>query len=465
MRIVAALLIGTLIATAGVSLPSAADEASRPRPNVVILVLDACRVDKFGCYGFPGPTSPAVDAVAADPDATLFRRHYVQAGWTKPSTASLFTGTYAFQHGLLGGDDIALDESTAGPIMAAVLDGSFMTLAEGFHGAGYRTFGFFRSENIDARYGFGQGFESWEKPLRGGSDGTRSQQFLDRIAGLQGPFFAYLHLEGCHQPYRLSDRDREYMTTYAFPYNEKARAALGVDFTRADMRQRVPAGLVRLDEADLRFANLLVAAKLRQVNDSSVKRLVAGLKRLGLYDSTLLVVTADHGDELLDHGGFSHGQKLWEVITHVPLVVKFPRGGRPAGLGTEVKAVTQSVDLLPSLFRLVGVPVPEGVAGADIFTAPPRGWAFSEAVGAWALVREKDKLLALGDRHLLFDLRRDPAEKSDVAPRAQPTVDALREHVDALRASLARFVRKPPQTQLLLDKETVEQLRNLGYVH
>jgi len=69
-----------------------------------------------------------------------------------------------------------------------------------------------------------------------------------------------------------------------------------------------------------------------------------------------------------------------------------------------------------------------------------------------------------GDRHLLFDLRRDPAEKSDVAPRAQPTVDALRAHVGELRSSLTRFVRKPPEVPLPLDKETIEQLRNLGYV-
>lgn len=459
------LLLATCAAWSLAGVALAMPAAASGRPNIVLVILDACRADKFSCYGFVRPTTPAVDELAADPDATVFRRHYVQGGWTKPSTASLFTGTYPFQHGMLAGDDIALDQSGAGPIMTDVLNESFVTLAEGLRQAGYRTAGFFFNEKIDARYGFSQGFEVWERSTSRLDDAGRVRSALGLIGRLSKPVFAYVHLSACHQPYDVKARDREYLAEYSFAYDEKARANSGIDFRNGSLKQKIPAGLVTLEEADLRFLHLLVEAKLRRADRTAVRDLVDGLKGLGIFDSTLLIVTADHGDELVEHGGFSHGQRLWEVITHVPLVVKFPRGGRPATLGSEVRGVTQSVDLLPSLFRFAGITVPAGVAGSDVFAAAPRGWAFSEAIGSWALVRERDKLLALGDRHVLFDLRRDPGETRDIAPRAQPTVKALRKQVERLRGSLVPFVLKPSTTEQRLDKETVEQLRSLGYVH
>ena len=108
--------------------------------DVLFVVLDACRADKLSAYGFKKETAPGIEALARDPDATLFRRHYANATWTKPSTASLFSGMFAHEHGMFKLWREKQDGSTVYRFSNQVLSDEMETMAEMFAEKGYYTF-------------------------------------------------------------------------------------------------------------------------------------------------------------------------------------------------------------------------------------------------------------------------------------------------------------------------------------
>ena len=187
------------------------------------------------------------------------------------------------------------------------------------------------------------------------------------------------------------------------------------------------------------------------------------LRASGLYDDTLIILTADHGEELYDHGGYAHGHALWEEVVHVPLIVKFPRGGKPAGLGREVDQVTQSIDLLPSLLALAGEQADDTLSGTDIFNGTPRDMAYCETRGAWMLV-QGDRKLIQGDHAGLFDLARDPGERHDLTAAELPRVASMLKAADALVRMLATGPHTAPVVEDELDQEALDALRSLGYL-
>jgi arylsulfatase A-like enzyme len=146
------------------------------------------------------------------------------------------------------------------------------------------------------------------------------------------------------------------------------------------------------------------------------------------------------------------------------LIVKFPRGRRPPGLGREVDAVTQAVDLLPTLAAFAGGRPPDGLPGADIFAGGVSGAAFSETEEQWALVRQHHKLVDGDGTASLFDLASDPAERVNLAAAEAERVAALRQAAAALRVQAAFRPREAPVVETRLSAEAVEDLRSLGYI-
>ena len=123
--------------------------------------------------------------------------------------------------------------------------------------------------------------------------------------------------------------------------------------------------------------------------DDHVRTIIEGLKSAGRYDDTLLIISADHGEELYDHGGYAHGHALWNEVIRVPLIVKFPRGWKPEGLGPNVPATTQAIDLMPTLLDFVGAEPVDDLPGSEIFYGAGRGFAYSETADEWTLVQFK----------------------------------------------------------------------------
>ena len=463
-RIVAAglLLLGTA--------PSCGPLGSRPapaaiaqRPSVLIVVVDALRADRVGAYGYPLETTPTIDRLAADPDAVLFRHHYVQGTWTKTSTASLFTGLFAFQHGVMEGH-----EATHGGqerfFTTQVLDGSFETMAERLKGLGFSTFGVTKSHHLRTEYGFGQGFEEYYGPHETSSEGKRVDKVLEIVARAEAPFFGYLHLAGPHHPYPPSSRDEAFMKRHGFPYDEPARIAAGVSFHTAEIKDRINDGGLQLEPDDVRFLNLVYDAATRRVDEKFVDDLVEGLKRLKVYDNMLLIVTADHGEELYDHAGYSHGHALWEEVIHVPLIVKFPRGRRPAGLPGEAGFPTRSIDLYPSILAFDGQRIPPELPGEDIFDGSGPRFAFAERKGEWALITDGYKLIEAEAEPRLFDLAKDPGETVNLASADAERLAMMRLVTEGLRHNVVVQPREADWIGTELDKEDVEALKGLGYM-
>ena len=433
-------------------------------PNILIVVLDACRADRLGCYGYDRPTSPAIDALAGDPDAVVYLDHHVQGAFTKSSTASLFTGLYVFQHGVIRGHDIKQNPANPGVFPVQVLPEHFDTMAERFGEIGMRTFGVVKSYHLDPESGFAQGFEEYypAKSLHG--DWLRVQKTVDLIAAAPGPFFGYLHLEACHHPFPERYRHTATMEGYGFEYDEEARKARGVDFTTARIKHAINDEALVLTSEDVRFLSLIYDARLRFVDEYLVAPLIDSLKKVGRYDDTLVILTADHGEELYDHRGYAHGHALWDEVIRVPLIVKFPKGYRPRHLAGDVDATTQSVDLLPSLLAFLGRPAGEDIPGADIFDGGGGDFAYSQTATEWTLIQDSHKLIDGGGTTLLFSRGSDPGEKVNLAQRDPDRVEGMRQAAAALRQHVATAPREAPVHETELDKEAIKALRSLGYL-
>ncbi|MEM7307817.1 MAG: sulfatase [Planctomycetota bacterium] len=425
----------------------AADEPRDARPVPVLLYdIDTLRADHLGCYGGEGGLTPHLDAFARD--AVVFRAARASSSWTRPAVGSLFTGRYPPEHG-------ATDGLQALPPAAE-------TLAELLGRAGYRTGAVVTNANVSQRFGFQQGFASFDYLREDLSDPRvhqpaslvheRALAFL-RAGPAATPVFLYVHPCDPHGPYAPPDDERE-----RFAAGVAAPEVGSFENLRALNRGEVEVTASLTD--DLRA---LYAAEVAYT-DAQFGALVAGLRELGLYDRMLLVVTADHGEEFGEHGRFEHGKTLYEEQLRVPLIVKLP--GARAG-GTE-RGVAEHVDVLPTVLGELGLALPRGVAGRDLFGPGAERertqLAFLDHDGhrVRSVVRGDDKLLHTPDEEpawRLFDLAADPGETRDLAAERPVAAGYLRA---ALRARMAALA--PPAAESVeLDPEMEATLRSLGY--
>jgi len=450
--------------TSPVALPGGRSGGSSGRYNVAIVVLDACRPDKLGCYGFERETSPNIDRLAADPDSLIYRRHYVQGAWTKASVASIFTGLFVHQHGVVLGHEETQRTGAWREYTTQVLPDTHVTLAERMKAEGYATFGVVKSYHLTPEYGFSQGFDDYYTPKEIGKDARRVQRFLELASEANGPFFGYLHLNACHYPFFEDNRDEAYMRQYATGYDEAARRAAGIDFTTSEISHEIKKGMLTLDPADVAYLNLIYEAQLRQVDEILVGPLIEGLRAAGLYDDTLVVLTADHGEELYDHRGYAHGHALWEEVIHVPMIVKFPKGARPPVPGREVTALTRSIDFYPSVLAFIGAPAPQGLPGVPVLQGVYPSFSVSETKRDWSLTEEGWKLIWRKEGESLFHLDEDPTELTDLAASEPSRVRAMEEEFEKLKEADASTSVPAPTVETTLDEDAVENLRALGYI-
>ncbi len=475
MRLTSAMLVGALPAGAA-SLAcvltgcgaqgSAAGATAGAPPSILIVVVDAMRPDHLGCYGYDRTTAPAIDALARDPDAVSFRHHYVQGAYTKSSTASLFTGLYVFQHGVVIGHEMHENPQRPGMFPVQLLRDDLETIAERIRHAGHRTFGVVKSHHLDPKYGFAQGFDEYYKALDIRSDGERARKVVE-LAAAPGPYFGYVHLAGCHHPFPPPSRHPGFMEEYAhaagLKYDEWARMEQGVNFNIAETQHAINDGRLDLDADDVRFLNLIYDAELRH-SDDHVRTIIEGLKASGRYGDTLLIVTADHGEELYEHGGYGHGHALWDEVIHVPLIVKFPRGAKPASLPREVAARTQAIDLAPALLSLAGIEIGGDLPGTDIFHGAGPAFAYAETLDEWALIQDNFKIITGAQATRLFDLAADPGEQADLADAQAERVEAMRTAAAALWKHVTIRPGEAPTGETELSAEEIRALRSLGYI-
>jgi arylsulfatase A-like enzyme len=378
-------------------------------PLVVVYLVDALRADHLSIYGYSRDTAPELARFAQE--AVVFDQAIASSSWTKPSVASLFTSLLPRDHG-------CVEYYTA-------LDPALVTLAERMHALGYATGAVVANPLIQAKnMHFDQGFDQFgvpPSPLRAEQAVDAALSFVDARRGQ--PTFLYVHTMDTHTPYQPPPPfDRRFP-----PFPEPGRsAAKPSDYV-------VPLDLDRIvGQYDGAIA----------YGDREFGRLVRGLRERGLYDRATIVFLADHGEEFLDHGGFDHGHTVFEELVRVPLVVKYP--GRREG-GRRVARQVQLLDVLPTILKSQGLPVPPGIAGRPLEesfseTGPERPAVFETkgpaggacvSYGARASEAKYIRELSLSDRELFFDLRRDPRERRGHDLEAISRAQALKHVAEA----------------------------------
>jgi arylsulfatase A-like enzyme len=276
------------------------------------------------------------------------------------------------------------------------------------------------------------------------------------------PTFLWLHYFDPHLPY---EPPRDFVPEGNPPSGMSRRFAVPVVEARS--------GLFIPDREQRQWIRGLYDGESRYT-DRSIGRLIEELKRLGMYDDTLIVLTADHGEELWEHDSFEHGHSLYDELLHVPLIVRPPGGGG----GRRVATPVSTVGLVPTMLELCGLPwKPED------FSSPPLLGAAADKAGPQPLfaggllslenrscvVWEDLKLIrrAVTGREELFDLARDPAELHSLPPESSERTPELRklleEHLRESAALRTRLGILDP-AKMVLDDATLRDLRNLGYV-
>lgn len=316
-----------VLLVAGTLLSGCAEEP--PSRNLLLIVVDTLRADRLGAYGNERPVSPEIDALAAS--GVRFERAYASAPWTQPSVASILTGLVPATHGA--------------DRLLRVLPGSAHTLAERLQEAGYGTGAVVSHYLIGPRFGFDQGFETFVHgtALGEGRFSTpgvteRGGELLGRFAREGRPFFLLLHYFDPHYSY-------ERHPDVGFASSE------GVGRLRGDESVEALRGLDPPPEAEeARFVRDLYDEEIR-FTDAGIGRLLRSLSRLGLDDSTVVVLVSDHGEEFWERGWLGHTRTLHDELVRVPLIIRSP-GAEPRAVADPVALVA----LAPTLLDLLGVP-------------------------------------------------------------------------------------------------------------
>ena len=419
--------------------------------GVVLVVLDAAQARHLGCYGYPSPTTPEIDRLAAD--GIVFESHYTPAVFTYAAMAALWTSRPP-------------DEGGGEWLAEGILPSGLLTLPELLAAQGIRTAGFVANPSAGPAFGLDRGFGEllrlYREPWTVGpppSAEVFSGPLHRWLEAAKPPYFVYAHLREPHMPYAapLAGPDS--------PLPPEAKHQGFWDRVNKGEREATPAELdhlVRLYDGNLRTADRAVGALRRH------------LEGLGLWDRLVVIVTADHGEALHEHGHVGHNQQVYEESVRVPLIVRLPKGlGRR---GVRRHGLTSHLDLAPTVADLMGV---FGKGGSDrvfrgrsllpaLFAEPPPAAVASRTTGdraVYALRAGPHKYIfdRTAGREELYDLEHDPGEQRDLGPASPLLTAVYRQMLGQWLADLrreARFEARPSQ----IDERDEESLRALGYV-
>lgn len=453
LRAAASAAAKTEPAPAAAAVPVPASE----RPNVLLYVIDTLRSDRLGVYGYEKAVSPNLDAFARD--AVVFERAFAQSGWTKTSLVSILTGVSPLSHGVLERDHAVPPSLPTLPVLLQNL--------------GYQTIGLNTNGTVGAEFGFDRGFDRYsalffqdDVEFRAEYSDRPGAELVDWLGSRPAgrPFFAYLHTFDPHDPYQPRSPYRERFaprlrTTLDTPRDETLAAAFerNPGLTDADVLH----DFEKLYDAEIAY------------NDEQFGLLVRSLKEAGLYDSTLIVVVSDHGEEFLDHGHWGHGHTLYGELLRVPLLVKLP-GQRFAG--RRVDAVAQHIDIVPTVLAAVGAAPSHPVQGRNLlpFAAGAKDTDDPAVLSLLELDGSRVVSLIRGDLHLLrwerprpearlelYDLRQDARERHNRLLEDEVRVGYL---LGQIRELERRYPRLSEAPKVHLDEGLEQRLRALGYI-
>jgi arylsulfatase A-like enzyme len=422
------------------------DRSLSPARKILLVTVDTLRADHVGAYGATVPT-PAIDRLAAE--GVLVEEARTPTPTTAPAHASLFTGRYPWNHGVLD-NAVAIPEE---------ID----LLAETLREHGFTTVGFVASFILNPDFGFGRGFEKFgylpnrSNVWRGDSKGRfyalarrATNSALRWLAShrqeREAPFFLWVHYFDPHTPYAPPEGFRR-----------------DPDETIDLAGKTLPHGIADFDE--LRGMIRDYRGEVAYV-DSEIGRLLEGLETFGIADETTVIFTADHGEGLGDHGLLEHGKNLYEELVRVPMIFRGP--GIPRGI--RLRGPAQLEDLHPTILAVAGVPFPGPTDGFDLLAwirglepESPRRQGLGrrkildDEPDLFYRVLGSEKWIGRTDRRgRTYRLDEDPREGSERRGGRMPP--ALREQIEGASPRPRRTGKESP------DPETLEALRALGYI-
>lgn len=417
-------------------------------PNIILITIDALRADHLSCYGYPFLTSPHMDELAGR--SIVFNYAFCTLPKTSASLASLMTGLHPFVH-------------KTGP-SADRLRAPFITLAETLKLKGYFNSAVVDNSNLSPKFGFGQGFDEYVGVYNKGRDKRGSTPFITRVIldflanNRKFPFFLWAHYIETHTPYLPPDQYVEER-----PAGRKIREIVRKKVINSDIW--MPAG--DLDEG--RIVSLYDAA-IKYV-DSEIKKISDAFFRHGRQKDTILILTSDHGEELGEHNlFFDHGPLTFSSSIRVPLIMFVP-----GEKSRRVKQPVSLMDLYPTILERIGLVPPYEIQGENLFQraqdrfllVPGDSQNFSVVQGRYHLVKVGGQLAReLGlEEDYLFDLIRDPAEKTNIVSRQKVRqAQMVEKYGQFLRRHGYLRTPKDAARQPKLSPEELERLRTLGYI-
>lgn len=373
------------------SLPLLVAGCGPPAPrfdNLVVVMVDTLRSDHLPSYGYERDTAPYLARLA---DEGIQLQGYAVSSWTRPSIASLLTGLHPQRHQAISRSDRLPPEA---PYLPEILSGD-----------GVQTAAFISNLNVGRKWGFDRGFQGYDQAngVRK-MDGTRvTTRALNLARGLQPPYFLFVHYVDPHDPYRPRR-----------PWGGE-RPAQGYFQPRALQGRAEPP-----TPEELRQLRDQYDGEILEV-DREIERLIRELRNRGLLERTLVVVTADHGEEFGEHGGLTHGHTLYEEVLKVPFVL-WSEEGLPHRRSEEV---FYQLDFAPTMLEALGRPVPDGMDGLPRWRETVAGRSQAERDLFFHLDLERRGILALTSSRLkllhcnqppfnrLTDLARDPGETGE----------------------------------------------------
>jgi arylsulfatase A-like enzyme/Flp pilus assembly protein TadD len=423
MRWISAVILLNTLLVAGCG--TGGTRATSPaRPNVLLVTIDTLRADHVGCYGSKNASTPTIDALARR--GVRFETAVAHAPLTGPSHASILTGQLPLGHGFRNNSGFTLSPRVK-------------TAAEDFRKSGYRTAGFVSGFPLDRRFGFDRGFDTYDDRLPKGNDRRRTpyvERFADATtdaalrwlaapADRQAPWFLWVHYYDPHAPYEppgdLAERYRD------APY-----------------------------DGEIAFV------------DRQLARLLQASDKASGTAGTIVLVTADHGESLGEHGEGTHGIFVYDATLRVPWVM----AGSQIPAGRVSPTVARSIDVLPTLADYAGLPRLADVDGRSLRPAAdgrPMSDApsyaeslYAELELGWAPLyawRTAGLKYIKAPRPELYDLGKDGSERDNQVEEQRPRAAEMSRTLDDALLHAA-----PPAPTAAVDPEAAERLRALGYV-
>jgi len=425
--------------------------------NIVLITIDALRADHLSCYGYPRKTSPNIDKIAEK--GIIFKNAIAPSSWTVPSMASLFTSLYPINHGVILGKLVDIfrkslkkkleDENKMNIVQ--VLSDELTILPEILKIHGYTTFGVASNLLLDEKTGFARGFDYFKNlnSLPAPSVNKTIYSWEDKIKRAD-KFFLWLHYFDPHHPYHARTPWIEKYTTKALTrklklYDKKRDPEI---ISILKKYAQAKSNYTALYDSEINFV------------DSYVGELI---QKFELDKNTLIIITADHGEEFLEHGKVGHGYNLYKETINVPLIIKLPNNSRKK----TVEKYVNLIDIMPTILHLLNINTPKQTLG-ESFHGMGRNYNFAELHANETILKtimtsEWKYIYDYYDNtEKLFNIKSDPFELNNLIDKKIKQANKLKEQLFKWVSNSKKYY--PKRKAFKLSSEEKEKLKALGYI-